>query len=46
MADNYLENHYDSYLSKKQKWEKSIKNGTLKARKMKEQISNTNSSGK
>jgi hypothetical protein len=35
MADNYLENHYDSYLSKKEKWEKAQKNGVLKARQMK-----------
>jgi hypothetical protein len=38
MADNYLENHYDSYLSKKKKWERAMKEGKLKARKIKEQV--------
>lgn len=38
MADNYLENHYDSYLSKKEKWERAMKNGRLKVRKIKKQI--------
>lgn len=46
MADNFLEKHYDSYLSKKKAWEKINKNGLLKARMMKEKCRQTKSTGK
>jgi hypothetical protein len=46
MADNFLEKHYDSYLSKKKSWENAKKNGLLKARMMKEKSRQTKSIGK